>query len=96
MELETFITTTLISIKNGIIKANKKLNPDQRSFYIDSTKDGAIKFDIAVVISKEANNKGGGKITIPFINLGGEKNNKDNQEHTSRIKFEVCPAITIN
>lgn len=104
MELSEFITETLLDIRNGIHTANikiaeadgKTLGKDATIQYqIESThsreKNKGIHFDVAVVVSNEQGAKGGGKITIPVLNIGGgaEGNIASKEERVSRISFEV-------
>lgn len=97
MELEEFITTTLLSIKKGINVANikiaedngKELGVDETIQYeIDSESKG-IKFDIAVTVSSETTGNGGGGIKVAVVNIGASVTSASAQEHISRISFEV-------
>lgn len=98
MELEEFITTTLLGIKNGIRSANikiaendgKKLGIDDTIQYqIDRDDKKGIKFDIAVTVSGEKATEGGGKIRVAVVNVGGGVTSSSKEEHISRISFEV-------
>jgi len=97
MELEEFITTTLLSIKKGIRGANLKISADdKKTLGVDGTiqyqinhDSKGIKFDIAVTASNEKETEGGGKIRIAVIDVGGGKTLSSKEEHVSRISFEV-------
>lgn len=97
MDLEEFITTSLISIKKGIRDANQKISKedgktlsvdDDIQYQINHDSKG-IKFDIAVIISNEKETKGNGKIKIAVVDIGGGKALSSKEEHISRISFEV-------
>lgn len=94
MELQEFITTTLIEIKEGVREAN----PDgDRCFFMrpKEEKDAGIDFDVAVTVRKEdkksRGGKVGGKIVVVELGLGGELSSKTSEVATSRIKFSVWP-----
>jgi len=97
MELEEFITTTLLSIKKGIRNANLKISEDDgKTLGVDDTihyeidrNNKGIKFDIAVTISNEKETEGGGKIRVAVVDIGGGKTLTTSEEHISRISFEV-------
>lgn len=105
MELEDFITTTLLSIKKGIRNANVKiaedaggkLGVDKTSQYqIDRDDKKGIKFDIAVTVSGEKTTEGGGKIRVAVVDVGGGKTSASKEEHVSRISFEVGAFKTVS
>ncbi len=97
MELEEFITTTLLSIKKGIQEANiciskqkgKTLGIDDDIQYEIHRESKGIKFDIAVTVSNEKEAEGGGKIKVAVLDIGGGKTTTSKEEHISRISFEV-------
>jgi hypothetical protein len=97
MELEKFITVTLLNIKKGIQNANikiaedisKTLGDDETIQYQIDREGKGIKFDIAITVSNERNLKGGGEIRVAVLNLGGGKSSDSKEEHVSRISFEV-------
>ena len=110
MELSEFITETLLDIKKGIHEANVKiaemngkvLGMDATIQYeIEAThnreKNKGIHFDVAVVVSNESGTKGGGKITIPVLNIGGgaEGSTAIKEERVSRISFEVSAFSSV-
>lgn len=105
MELQEFIKNTLVSIKNGLHDANteisKQTGTDTQSFFVlepnnrDKTQ-GYIIFDVAVTVSQENKQTGGGGIKIAVVSLGGEVGNVSSQENISRIKFHVIPQIYIS
>ncbi len=108
MELEEFIKTTLVNIKNGITEANKTLaeaegksmDKDGHAYFVmepfnRDKKEGFIVFDVAVTIGQESKASGGAKIKIAVAGLGGEMSDALTQEHVSRIKFHILPHWTI-
>lgn len=97
MELDEFITTSLLSIKKGIRNANLNISEgegktlgidDTIQYHIDHTSKG-VKFDVAVTVSNEKETEGGGKIRVAVIDIGGGKTLTSKEEHISRISFEV-------
>lgn len=97
MELEEFITTTLLSIKKGIRGANLKISEeDGKTLGIDDTiqyqinhDSKGVKFDVAVTVSNESETEGGGKIRVAVVDIGGGKTITSKEEHISRISFEI-------
>jgi len=104
MELEEFIATTLFSIKKGIRDANIKIAEDDGGKlgtnvscqYEISAGGKGIKFDVAVTVSNEKGSKGGGKVKIAVVDIGGGINSLSREEYVSRISFEVNPFNSVN
>ena len=107
MELQEFITKTLIDIKTGLRKANEHFaSQEGKTLGLDATaafmlpayahggKDGCINFDIAVTVSQESSESGGTGIKIAIVNIGGEMKGVDKQESVSHIKFSLASSIT--
>jgi len=103
MELEEFISKTLVSIMKGVKSANKELKVsenDNAAYFIESASnhkdrtDGYIKFDVAVTTTKETGIKGTGGIKVWSIGIGGEKETNSSDQVVSRIKFGVAPNYT--
>lgn len=104
MELEEFIKTTLVNIKNGIRGANleiakkegKELGKDIAAMFVMEAHNrdkgqGYITFDVAVTVSQEKTKSGGGGLRIAVANLGGGVGDVKSQEHVSHIKFHIIP-----
>jgi ethanolamine utilization microcompartment shell protein EutL len=100
MKLDQFISQTLISVVEGISKANKevfenkKLSQHSDPFSIgvfgEKQDDAAyINFDIAVTVASEvaADVKGGGDIVIASLDTSAEISRKN--ENVSRVKFKI-------
>jgi hypothetical protein len=85
MDLADFISTTLISIRQGIKTANAETQGNFKIF----SEDKAIKFDIAVEIAKESTGEKGGKLKIHVAEVGIERNSKTTESAISRINFIV-------
>ncbi len=104
MELEDFITMTLLSIKKGIRNANvkiaendgKKLGVDETIQYEIDRDNKGIKFDIAVTVSGEKATEGGGKIRVAVVDVGGGKTSSSKEERVSRISFEVSAFKSVH
>ena len=104
MELDDFITTTLLSIKKGIRNANTKIAEDDgKKLGIDATiqyeidrGNKGIKFDVAVTASGEKAVEGGGKIQVAVMNIGGSGSSSSKEEHVSRISFEINPFKSVH
>ncbi len=104
MELEDFITTTLLSIKKGIRNANikiaendgKKLGVDETIQYEIDAESKGIKFDVAVTVSGAKATEGGGKIRVAVVDIGGGKSSSSKEEHASRISFEVSAFRSVH
>lgn len=97
MDLEKFISETLVSIKRGLRSANEALVENGEVLGRDATAafligaDGSEKiyFDIAVTVSKNTKKEGAGKIKVISLGVGGNFNKTEAQEYVSRIKFSV-------
>lgn len=97
MELETFISKTLIDIYNGVKKANEELCKDgYKPFMLGyaHTADETILFDVAVTASSERTKGGNATIKVFSLELGGKKDSSLSQEKVSRIQFRVRPDYT--
>ncbi len=101
MELEEFITDTLLSIARGLGNANKELakmhgktvGVDAGSRFVMKPEEGnAISFDVAVTVTQENTKSGGGKIKIAVVSIGGSIENANSQQHVTRIKFDIIPS----
>jgi len=91
MELEEFISKTLINIVKGINLANKDT---KMGFMIESNgrrenSNGNIHFDIAVTVTKKKNQKGKMGIGILSVGLSGAKEKDTSDQMVSRIKFDI-------
>lgn len=107
VELDKFIEKTLVSIKRGVRAANVEvakddggtLGNDRAAVYAlydkHDKKDNGITFDVAVTVSTKGENKGGGRINVVGLSLGGEISDADIHERVSRIKFAVMPRQDI-
>ena len=102
MELEEFISKTLVGIYKGVKSANKEIDSTGSSSYfnIESSSchkertDGYIKFDVAVTASNSADLKGSAGIRVWSIGIGGEKETTTSEQIVSRIKFGIAPSVT--
>mgnify|MGYP001572776926 FL=1 len=99
MELEEFISKTLVSIAKGIKSANKDMGQSfftiEPISYQKNRTDGCIEFDVAVTASKGTGSKVGGEIKIWPVGLGGKKETNISDQTVSRIKFSVAPEVKI-
>ena len=102
MELEEFISKTLVGIYRGVKNANKEIdgagstsyfNIESSSWHKDRS-DGYIKFDVAVTASNSSDIKGGAGIRVWSVGIGGEKEASTSEQVVSRIKFGVAPSVT--
>ena len=100
MELEEFISKTLISIANGIKSANTKM---KQSFFTiepiswqEKRTDGCIEFDVAVTASKGTGSKIGGGIRIWSVGFNSKKDTNISDQTVSRIKFKIAPEKKID
>ena len=98
IELNKFITKTLVDIATGVSTANanlKEITGKGDNYFMlettrgDKNKTPGIAFDIAVSANKDQKDKAG--FLVSLVNIGGgastEKGNKSEMAH--RIKFEV-------
>jgi len=98
VELQDFITETLVEVANGIGGANNKLNgakghtPNASPTFMlrpgtKSELGSGIEFDVAVTTKKSGNGKAGAKFRLAVVEaeLGG--GGGISKETVSRIKF---------
>ena len=52
-----------------------------------------LEFDIAVIASNEEGNNIGGGLKIQVLNLGASSTNKETNQTSSRIKFDINVAL---
>jgi len=105
MELEEFISKTLISIASGVHKANegvKELNLGGNPVFVvepasnhNKRSDGYIEFDVAVTATTEGASTISGGIRVWSIGVDGQKEVKEADQIVSRIKFGIAPYTTI-
>jgi hypothetical protein len=101
MELDEFISKTLVSIRKGLKSANGELGGapvymiEPSSWYKDR-EDGCIKFDVAVTAVKESETKGTAGIKIWSVGLDGKKGTNTTDQVVSRIKFNIAPNNAIS
>lgn len=89
MELDEFITKTLIDVVRGVRGANSNLDNSSDKFQLRAGED--VSFDVAVTISEKSDTSRGGSIKIYAVNLGGEKGASNINESVTRIKFKIKP-----
>ncbi len=100
MELQEFITETLLEISNGIHDANNRRLGDKvsdqnasRTFFLrpgsKSENGTGIEFDVAVTTKKSGEGKAGAKLKLSVVEaeLGG--GGGASKESVSRIKFTI-------
>lgn len=98
MELQEFVSKTLVDIAKGIDDANKKisdLNGDTKNSIYFKTRyqDDTIKFNLNVNVIEENNSsnskEGGSRINV--VSLGGSKSKENNikAQQTQSIEFDI-------
>jgi hypothetical protein len=107
MELQTFITQTLIAITKGVSDAQNSSQkgpstivprtPESVTGYAPNaafTNLQNVDFDVAVTVSEGTASSAGGKITVlSAFNAGGEAKRDQNQTTATHIKFSVPIAF---
>lgn len=82
MEVKEFVKTILKDVNEGVSESDN----DQFKCYLrDSTSEGYIEFDLAVVSKKETS----GKIGAEVLGIGGKTEGSVSNEAVNRIKFKV-------
>jgi hypothetical protein len=82
MEVKDFIKTILKEVNEGVAESD---NNQFKCYLKDSTSEGYIDFDLAVVSKKESS----GKIGAEILGIGGKTEGSISNEHINRIKFKV-------
>jgi hypothetical protein len=97
MNLETFLSDSLVSIASGVGSANKKLKKQQ--FVIYNIRENVIEFDVAVTVSEGKTEVVGGSIGGGFpgfmAKIFGKQSSSKSDKNVSRIKFRVKPRLKI-
>ena len=95
MNLDEFISTTLISITVGLKNANEKINGGDVTFRMlkgydnDKKNQGFIDFDVAVTASNKSGKEAKAGLYIKVVELGGSINKSSETSNISRIKFSI-------
>lgn len=103
MDLKTFVAESLTQIAEGICEAQKTTSGAIISPRIDYSEKGKprvatgmasyapqmVTFDVAVHVTEAEGGKGGGKIGISFLSIGGERSSSCENSSASRIQFEI-------
>ena len=101
MNLQKFITESLISIQHGVEDANKKLvsknntPPFLIGFSSNNKEEVSISFDVAVTINEDVGGSTGGSINVIGLKLGAELETKGEHGSISRVSFKVHPNYAI-
>lgn len=88
MELEQFITRTLIDVVSAVKRANEATGGGQK-FQLRAGEE--ISFDIAITVTEGTKTAKEGGIKVYALKLGGEKSDSNSNENISRIKFKIKP-----
>lgn len=83
MELDEFITNTLISVNKGVGEANKQ----SENRYVIWPNEQVVNFDVAVEVSSNEGSTKGGGIKIHVVELGMNKAAQTSSSNFSRINF---------
>ncbi len=106
MELNEFVTETLVEIQRGVqqaiqrcaeLKINGVINPVWgTSQDVGGSHIKEVQFDIAVTVSDKTAGKVGSGIKVMGINLGGDLSESAESAHVSRIQFSIpiVPPVT--
>ena len=91
MNLEEFISQTLLDITQGIEKANKVSNRFQLSGQIHQrgVSGESVEFDVGLQVSHSKQKGGKGGISVASVGIKGEANSVDGYESTHRLKFKL-------
>jgi hypothetical protein len=89
MEVKEFIKTVLKEVNQGVADCDDE---QFRCYLKDSTTDGYIEFDLAVVSKRGAS----GKIGAEVLGIGGKTEGNISSEAINRVKFKVYTYKTNN
>jgi len=109
MELNEFVTSTLVQIQQGVQDAiaqsrqralNGAINPIWGAAdKYDRSYVREVAFDVAVTVIDRTEGSAGGAINVLSLKLGGEMYGMAGNSHVSRIQFSipiVAPATEVN
>ena len=102
MELQSFITTVLISLVRGVEDAQNQLkgskatiNPEgfSKQIALEEMKDpqgiSDVEFEVTVEVKKTGDQSGGVGIQVAVFTMGIDGKKSDSESHFSRLKFSV-------
>lgn len=97
MNLDDFISETLVNIANGVSWANRKLaeeKPKPAAFILHpgghSKTTNGIDFDVAVTTKASGDGRTGAKLKISVVEAEIGAGGGVSKESVSRVKFTVC------
>jgi len=92
MELQEFITNTLVAITKGVEDANQVSNRFQISGQIHHGKGingDSVEFDVGLEVNESDQKSGKAGIDVSVIELGGDIKTAKSNQNTHRLKFRV-------
>ena len=102
MELQSFITTAIVSIVRGVEDAQRQLkdskatiNPEgvAKQIALENLKDpgavNSVEFEVAVEVKSSGEQGGGVGIQIAVFKMGIEGRESESHSHVSRLRFAV-------
>ncbi|MGP5563698.1 hypothetical protein [Vreelandella alkaliphila] len=108
MNLQNFVTETLVQIVQGVADAQKQIGDlaiispvissttagASAQGYIDTRKGYAqsVQFDVAVTVADGKESKAGGGIEVLNISLGAAGSRNSNNSSVSRVQF-IVPVV---
>ena len=90
MDLTQFIKTTLVSIRNGVVEANK-----ETSVYRLTPGSDRVDFDVAIEVAREKGSDKGGGLSVKVVEGKISSSSKSTESSYSRIKFSVGISTNI-
>ncbi len=98
MNLQTFITETLVEICHGVAEAQKRCPPNTivpgvrvqgQALQKDLTHFQTVDFEVSVSIDEKAKTGGKIRVTTGVFNIGGGGDSEVTSGHTATLKFKV-------
>lgn len=96
MDLQDFVTKTIVSLQTGIEDVNDQLKP-AHAFILGSSgknKDGEswkarVEFDVAIEVEESSSKKADAGVRIKVVSGGIGKETESKEKNASRIRFFV-------
>lgn len=91
MDLQKFITETLVSITSGVEDANKISNRFELSGQVHArgTSGQSVEFDVGIEVGKTKDKGVDGGIKVAAIGVGGTSKGSETYQQIHRLRFKV-------
>lgn len=100
MDLETFVTETIVQVIGGVEKAISKVGDISKTGMVNPSysthKHGEVQpveFDVAVTVAQKTAGEGGGGVKVAVLQVGGKLESATENVAVNRVRFTVPVAV---